>query len=174
MGKERPRVPRCAPCRRGSAPPLPIREKIRRTTAMLCGVHLVAVPRLVVAKAVAGRVAADDLALPGLAELPSSAALRRLRPLELGELVEYAVGELALRAVVSPVVQWRVSFVAVLLELPPEQVDGRLARGRNGPGPVLAPQRRHQPPRGPAHGPCQASQGLRRSVRGLATSSRTS
>src|SRR5829696_5937435 len=66
--------------------------------------HLVAVPRLVVAKTVPGRVAADDLPLSGLPELPPSATLGYLRPLELGELVEDAVSELALRAIVSPIV----------------------------------------------------------------------
>src|SRR5215218_11286456 len=66
--------------------------------------HLVAVPRLVVAKTVAGRVAADDLALPGLPKLPPSATLGYLRPLVLGELVENSVREIPLRAAVSPIV----------------------------------------------------------------------
>jgi hypothetical protein len=66
--------------------------------------HLVAVPRLVVAKTVAGRVTADDLPLSGFPKLPSAASLRRLRPLELGKLVEDAVVEIPLRAAVSPIV----------------------------------------------------------------------
>src|SRR5215218_8197858 len=66
--------------------------------------HLVAVPRLVVAKTVAGRVTADDLPLPGFPEFPSAASLRRLRPLELGKLVEDAVREVTLRAAISLVV----------------------------------------------------------------------
>src|SRR5215211_5215265 len=66
--------------------------------------HLVAVPRLVVAKTVPGRVAADDLPLPGLAKLPPAASLRRLRPLELGELVEDAVREIPLWAAGAPIV----------------------------------------------------------------------
>ncbi|HEY6751603.1 MAG TPA: hypothetical protein VI027_09780 [Rubrobacteraceae bacterium] len=77
--------------------------------------HLVAGPRLVVAKTVPGRVAADDLPLPGL---PPAASLRRLRPLELGELVEDAVGELALGAIVSPIVHGP-DLRSMLLELAP-------------------------------------------------------
>jgi hypothetical protein len=80
--------------------------------------HLVAGPRLVVAKTVPGRVAADDLPLPGLPELPPAASLRRLRPLELGELVEDAVGELALGAIVSPIVHGP-DLRSMLLELAP-------------------------------------------------------
>ena len=83
--------------------------------------HLVAVPRLVVAKTVAGRVAADDLALPSLAEFPPSATLGSLRPLELGELVEDAVGEFALGAVIPAVVE-SAYLAAILLELTPEEV----------------------------------------------------
>ena len=66
-------------------------------------------------------MAADHLALPGLAEFLLSAALGRLRPLELGELVEYGVGEFALGAVVPAVVHGA-DPRPVLLELTPEVV----------------------------------------------------
>src|SRR5215204_2153904 len=48
--------------------------------------------------------ACHDLTLTGLAKLPPAASLGYLGTLVLAELVEYAVRELALRSVVSPIV----------------------------------------------------------------------
>src|SRR5829696_1124560 len=63
----------------------------------------------------------NDFALPGLAQPATPCSLRRFRPLELGELVEDAVGELTLRALVSPIVAGT-DLRAVLLELASEDV----------------------------------------------------
>ena len=52
----------------------------------------------VVHEAVVRGMDGDNLALAGLPQLPPPTTLCRFRPLELGELVEYAVRELALRA----------------------------------------------------------------------------
>src|SRR5215210_8133997 len=54
-------------------------------------------------------------------QLAASRPLGRLRSLELGQLVENAIGKLALRAVVPPVVQ-RPQLAPLLLELPLQQV----------------------------------------------------
>src|SRR5215212_3314919 len=84
-------------------------------------VDLVAVPVRVELEAVARGMCGEHLAFPRLA-LPSAAApLRDLRPLVLAELVEYAVRELALGAIVSPIVEGA-DLCPMLLELPPEQV----------------------------------------------------
>src|SRR5215203_520776 len=84
-------------------------------------VDLVAVPVRVELEAVARGMCGEHLAFPRLA-LPSAAApLRDLRPLVLAELVEYAVRELALGAIVSPIVEGA-DLRTVLLELSPEQV----------------------------------------------------
>ena len=61
------------------------------------------VPRFVVAELV-GRSRHHHPPLPGLAQHATTSPLRDLCPLVLGELVEYAVRELSLRAVVSPIV----------------------------------------------------------------------
>lgn len=66
--------------------------------------HLIAVPAFVYAVAVVCRVAADDLALARLAELPAAGSLGRLGPLELGELVQDAVRKLPFGRVVAAVV----------------------------------------------------------------------
>ena len=63
-------------------------------------VHHQCVAGLVVAEAVRGLHRRYDLALTGLLQLPPPRPLRDLRPLVLGELVEYAVRELPLRALV--------------------------------------------------------------------------
>src|SRR5215213_8888020 len=67
-------------------------------------VHRVAVPGGVHFEAVVGGVAADDLAGAGLLKLAPPRPLGYLGPLELGKLVEYAVGEFALRGIVAPVI----------------------------------------------------------------------
>ena len=50
-------------------------------------------PAVVVLKAISWHVARKDLSLTRLPELPSAAASDKLRPLELGELVEDAARE---------------------------------------------------------------------------------
>jgi hypothetical protein len=117
--------------------------------------HLVAITGLVVAEAVAWRVAADDLSLPGLPQLPPAAALRSLRALELGELVEDAVRELTLRGIVAAVVE-RTQLGAVFIELPSEEVSIRRfpaetvpvlsEHGRSAPGGYQVPHMIHARP----------------------------
>ena len=63
----------------------------------------------------------DDLALAGLAAASAPGPLGYLGPLVLGDLVEDAVGELALRRIVAPVVEGA-DLRPVLLELAPEEV----------------------------------------------------
>src|SRR5215210_7598665 len=65
-------------------------------------VHLVAIAGRVEPKAEVRHRACQQLAFLHLPQLPSPRPLCGLRPLELGELVEDAVGKLPLRAIVSP------------------------------------------------------------------------
>src|SRR5215203_6777348 len=78
------------------------------------------VPRFVVAEPV-GRSRHHHPSLPGLAQHATTSPLRDLCPLVLGELVEDAVGQFPLRAVVPTVIKGS-NFGAVLLELPPQEV----------------------------------------------------
>src|SRR5215216_1675081 len=84
-------------------------------------VHLVTFPSSVQVKAVVSLVGCDYLALASLAELAPTAPFYNLRPLVLAELIQDAVREFALRAVVSPVVEGA-DLRPVLLELLPEEV----------------------------------------------------
>jgi hypothetical protein len=68
-------------------------------------IHHEVVPRGVVAVAVGRGVAGYDFALAGAAQLAPAGALGGLGPLELGELVEDTVRELALGSVVSALVE---------------------------------------------------------------------
>jgi len=63
----------------------------------------------------------DYFALPGLLKLTPAAALCYLRALILSQLVEDAVRELSLRALVSPIVEGT-DLRSMLLELAPEKV----------------------------------------------------
>jgi hypothetical protein len=76
---------------------------------------------LVVAEAVGGLHGRYDLALASFLQLPPACPLRDFRPLELGELVEDAVRELALRGIVAAVVEGT-DLSAMLLEFLPEQI----------------------------------------------------
>src|SRR5215217_2521367 len=84
-------------------------------------VHFIAFAILSVAKAVVRGMGRHDLPLLGTPQLPSPRPLRYLGPLELGELVEDAVRQLPLRAIVSPIVQ-SADLRSVLFELTPEEV----------------------------------------------------
>ena len=79
------------------------------------------VARGVELEAVLDAMAGHDLTLAGLLELASPGTLGYLRALVLAELVQYAIRKLALRAVVSPIVQGP-DLRPVLLELAPEKV----------------------------------------------------
>src|SRR5215216_3267301 len=68
-------------------------------------------------KAILRKLYGHHLAFACLSELPAPGPLGYLRPLVLGELVEYAVGEFPFRALVPPVVEGA-DLGAVLLELP--------------------------------------------------------
>src|SRR5215211_8469876 len=90
-------------------------------------IHKVARAVLVKPEAVLGRVARDELALAGFPQLPPARPFGCLRTLELGELVQYAVCKLPLRALVTPVIESPQS-ATVLRELLPQQVEvSRLA-----------------------------------------------
>jgi hypothetical protein len=90
-------------------------------------VNLVAVARGNEFEAVVRAATRQHLAFTGFLELASPGALADLRALVLAELVEDAVGEFTLRAIVSPVVEGA-DLRPVLLELLAQQVViGRLA-----------------------------------------------
>jgi len=83
--------------------------------------HQQSVARLVAPESVGDLLRGNDLALAGLAELASPGPLCCLCPLELGELVEDAVCELSLWALVPTVVKGA-DLRPMLLELASEEV----------------------------------------------------
>ena len=82
------------------------------------GIYLVALAVCGVAEAVVGRMSRHHLAFARSLELAAPGPLGYLGALELGYLVEDAVGQVALRRVVTPVVQGA-DLGPVLLELSP-------------------------------------------------------
>src|SRR5215208_4561976 len=85
------------------------------------------VTRLVVPKTVGWLHRRDDLALASFLEFSSPASLSELCPLVLRELVQHAIRQLALGAIVAPIVE-RADLRPMLLELTAEKVMiGRLA-----------------------------------------------
>ena len=84
-------------------------------------VHHVVVPRGVVPEPIVRAGPRHEFPLACLLKLAPPRTLGYLGPLVLAELVEDAVGELSLRALVATVIEGAYPG-AVLLELPPEQV----------------------------------------------------
>src|SRR5829696_4860742 len=84
-------------------------------------IHEVAIPSGVVLETVVGTIAGQDLSLFHLLQFSASCPLGGLGPFVLGELVEDAIGKLAFRTIVAPIIQGT-DLGAVLVELPPEQV----------------------------------------------------
>ena len=91
-------------------------------------VYLVTVPRSVEFEAEHRAGNGDNLPLLGLAVLAPPRPLGRLSPLELGELVEYAVRELPFGTLVATVVELLVAWYRAL-RTPPARDTGRLVRG---------------------------------------------
>jgi hypothetical protein len=83
--------------------------------------HDISVSSLIVLEAIVRPRGSEHLAFSGLSQLTAPSTLRYLCPLELGELVEYAVSELAFGGVVSAFVHGT-DLRSVLLELAPQQV----------------------------------------------------
>ena len=101
-------------------------EPVRRLSGL--SVYHVVVARGVELEAIVGTVDRDYLALASPPELTPPSALRYLRPLIFGELVEDAIRKLSLWGVVTPIVEGT-NLGAVLLELPAKNV---VIRGLTG------------------------------------------